>query len=56
MAHACENCISLKFIPGMPAEFFAGFYPGLGTALAIAGIRYFVSWIEALRKQNATEN
>lgn len=56
MAHACENCISLKFIPGMPAEFFAGFYPGLGTALAIAGIRYFVSWIEAVRKQNATEN
>ena len=48
--------ISLKFIPGMPAEFFAGFYPGLGTALMIAGIRYFVSWIEAVRKMNATEN
>ena len=41
--------ISLKFIPGMPAEFFAGFYPGLGTALAIAGLRYFVSWIKAVR-------
>ena len=48
--------ISLKFIPGMPAEFFAGFYPGLGTALMIAGIRYFVSWIRAVRKMNATEN
>lgn len=42
--------ISLKFIPGMPAEFFAGFYPGLGAALAIAGLRYFVSWIKAVRK------
>ena len=36
--------IGLKFIPGMPVEFFAGFYPGLGTALSIAGIRYFISW------------
>lgn len=36
--------ISLKFIPGIPTEFFAGFYPGLGTALTIAGIRYFISW------------
>lgn len=41
--------ISLKFIPGMPSEFFAGFYPGLGAALAIAGLRYFVSWIKAMR-------
>jgi hypothetical protein len=40
--------ISLKFIPGIPAEFFAGFYPGLGTALIIAGIRYFVSWWKAV--------
>ena len=40
--------ISLKFIPGMPAEFFAGFYSGLGMALIIAGIRYFVSWLKAL--------
>ncbi len=39
--------ISLKFIPGMPVEFFAGFYPGLGTALSIAGVRYFVSWLNA---------
>jgi len=36
--------ISLKFIPGMPTEFFAGFYPGLGAALSIAGIRYLITW------------
>jgi len=42
--------ISLKFIPRMPAEFFAGFYPGLGAALSIAGLRYFISWIKAVRK------
>lgn len=36
--------IALKYIPGMPVEFFAGFYPGLGTALSIAGVRYLVSW------------
>lgn len=41
--------ISLKYIPGMPAEFFAGFYPGLGTALSIAGVRYLVSWWQAFR-------
>lgn len=40
--------ISLKYIPGMPPEFFAGFYPGLGSALAISGIRYFLSWCRAL--------
>ena len=40
--------IGLKFIPGMPIEFFAGFYPGLGTALSIAGIRYFISWCKAI--------
>lgn len=42
--------ISLKFIPGMPVEFFAGFYPGLGAALSIAGLRYFCSWMKAVRK------
>lgn len=47
--------ISLKFFPGMPAEFFAGFYPGLGAALAIAGIRYFISWIRAMRKMKQFE-
>ena len=41
--------ISLKFIPGMPVEFFAGFYPGLGIALSIAGIRYLVSWCKAIQ-------
>lgn len=43
--------ISLKYIPGMPQEFFAGFYPGLGTALAISGIRYLLSWCKALRHE-----
>lgn len=44
--------ISLKYIPGMPIEFFAGFYPGLGLALSIAGVRYFVSWRKACRRQD----
>ena len=39
--------IGLKFIPFIPVEFFAGFYPGLGMALSIAGIRYFISWIKS---------
>ena len=39
--------ISLKFIPGIPKEFFAAFYPGLGLSLSIAGLRYFVSWWKA---------
>ena len=43
--------ISLIFIPGMPAEFFAGFYPSLGAALSIAGVRYFASCTKALRQQ-----
>ncbi len=41
--------ISLKYIPGMPQEFFAGFYPGLGTALTISGIKYFISWCKAVK-------
>ena len=40
--------ISLKFIPGMPAEFFASFYPGLGTALIIAGFKFLNSWRKAV--------
>lgn len=40
--------ISLKYIPGMPQEFFAGFYPGLGTALAVSGIRYLIAWFKAV--------
>ena len=43
--------ISLKFIPGIPVEFFAGFYPGLGSALSIAGVRYFDCWSKAICKQ-----
>lgn len=46
--------ISLKLIPGIPSEFFAGFYPGLGTALSIAGIRYLVSWWKALKAEART--
>lgn len=41
--------ISLKHIPCMPTEFFAGFYPGLGTALSIAGLRYLHSWFRSIR-------
>ncbi|MBQ6985251.1 MAG: hypothetical protein IJQ20_10065 [Paludibacteraceae bacterium] len=42
--------IALKYIPGMPVEFFAGFYPGLGLALSIAGVRYLVSWYKEITK------
>ncbi|MBR1809395.1 MAG: hypothetical protein IJ776_08425 [Paludibacteraceae bacterium] len=40
--------ISLKFIPGIPVDFFACFYLGLGTALTVSGIRFFVSWCKAM--------
>lgn len=39
--------ISLKFIPGVPREFFASFYPGLGTALIVAGATFLAKWAEA---------
>lgn len=39
--------ISLKFIPGVPTEFFASFYPGLGTALIVAGATFLAKWAEA---------
>lgn len=42
--------ISLKFIPGVPAEFFASFYCGLGPALIAAGARFLSSWIKAGRE------
>ena len=42
--------ISLKYIPGMPLEFFAGFYPGLGIALSIAGLRFLYSWLHSLKE------
>ncbi|MBR1436715.1 MAG: hypothetical protein IJ584_16580 [Bacteroidales bacterium] len=39
--------ISLKFIPGIPTEFFASFYPGLGTALIVAGSTFLSNWLKA---------
>lgn len=39
--------ISLKFIQGVPAEFFASFYPGLGTALIVAGATFLSNWSKA---------
>ena len=39
--------ISLKFIPGVPTEFFAFFYPGLGTALIVSGANFLAKWQEA---------
>jgi len=39
--------ISLKFIPGVPTEFFASFYCGLGTALIVAAAKFLANWLEA---------
>ena len=39
--------ISLKFIPGVPTEFFASFYPSLGTALIVSGANFLAKWQEA---------
>ncbi len=39
--------ISLKHIPGVPTEFFASFYCGLGPALIAAGARFLAQWIRA---------
>lgn len=39
--------ISLKFIPGIPTEFFASFYPALGTALIVAGATFLSNWVQA---------
>jgi len=36
--------ISLKFIPGVPTEFFASFYCGLGPALIVAAIQFLRNW------------
>ena len=38
--------ISLKFIPDIPTEFFASFYPGLGTALIVAGATFLTKWLQ----------
>lgn len=43
--------ISLKFIPGVPTEFFASFYPGLGTALIVAGATFLANWTNASAAQ-----
>lgn len=39
--------ISLKHIPGVPTEFFASFYCGLGPALIAAAAQFLSKWIEA---------
>ena len=39
--------ITLKRIPGVPTEFFASFYCGLGPALISAASIFFSKWLEA---------
>ena len=39
--------ISLKLIPGVPTEFFASFYCGLGPALIAAAARFLARWLKA---------
>ena len=39
--------ISLKHIPGVPTEFFASFYCGLGPALIVAAAQFLERWINA---------
>ena len=39
--------ITLKYIPGIPASFFAWFYMGLGPGLLSAGIRFLIRWWKA---------
>ena len=39
--------ISLKHIPGVPTEFFASFYCGLGPALVSAAYLFLARWIQA---------
>ena len=36
--------IGLKHIPGIPSNFFAWFYCGLGPGLLSAGIRFLLRW------------
>lgn len=38
--------ISLKYIPGIPAPFFAWFYVGLGLGLLSAGVRFLLRWLK----------
>ena len=37
--------IGLKHIPGIPGNFFAWFYCGLGPGLLSAGIRFLLRWL-----------
>ena len=39
--------ICLKHIPGIPSNFFAWFYCGLGPGLLSAGIRFLLRWSRA---------
>ena len=39
--------IGLKHIPGIPSNFFAWFYCGLGPGLLSAGIRFLLRWSRA---------
>jgi hypothetical protein len=41
--------IGLKHIPGIPSNFFAWFYCGLGPGLLSAGIRFLLRWIRVRR-------
>jgi hypothetical protein len=36
--------IGLKHIPGIPSNFFAWFYCGLGPGLLSAGLRFLLRW------------
>lgn len=42
--------ISLKHIPGVPTEFFASFYCGLGPALIAAAAQFLAGWVDAGKK------
>jgi hypothetical protein len=42
--------ISLKFIPGVPTEFFASFYCGLGPALIAAAANFLSGCVEEGKK------
>ena len=39
--------ITLKYVPGIPRNFFAWFYLGLGAGLLSAGIRFLSRWWKA---------
>ena len=39
--------ITLKHIPGIPTEFFASFYCGLGPALIAAAAQFLARWVDA---------